>query len=223
MSAVFITSTGTNIGKTFVARGLIRHLRDQERAVDAIKPVVSGFLPSQARTSDPGLLLAALGHAPSMEEIARISPWRFAAPLSPDLAARREDREIGFDALVDFSRAAIKNASGALLIEGVGGVMVPLDNEHTVLDWISALGIPVILVAGNYLGTISHTLTALHALASRDLRVLCVAVSDSEGARAVSLEDNTGVIARFAGGTSVLSVSRNSFRHAIFVQLARLV
>jgi len=172
------------------------------------------------------LLLAALGYTPSMKEIERISPWRFAAPLSPDLAAQREDRKISFDALVDFSHAAIENASGALLVEGVGGVMVPLDGEHTVLDWMSALGVPVILVAGNYLGTISHTLTALHALASRDLRVLCVAVSDSEGTRAVSLEDNTGTIARFAGGIDVLSVprlGRNSFRHPSFVELARLL
>ena len=62
MTSVFITSTGTDVGKTFVARGLIRHLRDQERMVDAVKPVVSGFLPRKAAVSDPGLLLTALGH-----------------------------------------------------------------------------------------------------------------------------------------------------------------
>ena len=103
MSAVFITSTGTDVGKTFVARGLIRHICDQERMVDAVKPVVSGFLPRKAETSDPGLLLAALGRSATMAEIARISPWRFAAPLSPDLAAQKEDRQIDFDALVAFS------------------------------------------------------------------------------------------------------------------------
>ena len=136
MSAVFITSTGTDVGKTFIARGLIRHIRDQERMVDAVKPVVSGFLPRKAVTSDPGLLLTALGRPATMAEITRISPWRFAAPLSPDLAAQKEDRQIDFDALVAFSRQAIKAAPGVLLIEGVGGVMVPLDDRHTVLDWI---------------------------------------------------------------------------------------
>src|SRR6266852_3131503 len=60
MSAVFITSTGTDVGKTFVACGLIRHICDQERIVDAVKPVVSGFLPRKAAISDPGLLLTAL-------------------------------------------------------------------------------------------------------------------------------------------------------------------
>jgi dethiobiotin synthetase len=221
MSAVFITSTGTDVGKTFVACGLIRHICDQERIVDAVKPVVSGFLPRKAAISDPGLLLTALGRSATMAEIAPISPWRFAAPLSPDLAARKEDRQIDFDALVAFSRQAIKAAPGVLLIEGVGGVMVPLDDRHTVLDWMSALAIPVILVVGNYLGTISHTLTALNVLAGRELEVLSVVVSDT--ARTASLEDNARVIARFAAGREVLTLPRlprNSFRHPTFVQLA---
>jgi dethiobiotin synthetase len=221
MSAVFITSTGTDVGKTFVACGLIRHIHDQERMVDAVKPVVSGFLPRTAATSDPGLLLTALGRSATMAEIAPISPWRFAAPLSPDLAAQKEDRQIDFEALIAFSRQAIKTAPGVLLIEGVGGVMVPLDDRHTVLDWMSALAIPVILVVGNYLGTISHTLTALNVLAARKLEVLSVVVSDT--ARTASLEDNAHAIARFAAGREVLTLPRlprNSFRHPTFVQLA---
>jgi dethiobiotin synthetase len=224
MSAVFITSTGTDVGKTFVACGLIRHIHDQERMVDAVKPVVSGFLPRKAATSDPGLLLTALGRSATMAEIARISPWRFAAPLSPDLAAQKEDRQIDFEALVAFSRQAIKAAPGVLLIEGVGGVMVPLDDRHTVLDWMSALTIPVIIVVGNYLGTISHTLTALDVVAGRKLEVLGVVVSDT--ARTASLEDNARVIRRFAGGPQVQTLPklpRNSFRHPTFVELARRV
>jgi dethiobiotin synthetase len=224
MSAVFITSTGTDVGKTFVACGLIRHIHDQERMVDAVKPVVSGFLPRKAATSDPGLLLTALGRSATMAEIARISPWRFAAPLSPDLAAQKEDRQIDFEALVAFSRQAIKAAPGVLLIEGVGGVMVPLDDRHTVLDWMSALAVPVIIVVGNYLGTISHTLTALDVVAGRKLEVLGVVVSDT--ARTASLEDNARVIRRFAGGPQVQTLPklpRNSFRHPTFVELARRV
>src|SRR5262249_11556554 len=221
MTAIFITSTGTDIGKTFVARGLIRHLHDQDLSVDALKPVVSGFLASKARSSDPGLLLAALGRVATADEVKRISPWRFAAPLSPDLAAQREDRSVDFDDLIDFSRKAIRNAPDVLLIEGVGGVMVPLDDRHTVLDWMTALRMPVLLVAGNYLGTLSHTLTALHALASRQIELTSVVITDT--ARAVSLDDNARTIARFASGTDVLTIPRlprNSFRHPSFVRLA---
>jgi len=220
MSALFITSTGTEIGKSFVARGLIRHLRDRGRAVDALKPVVSGFRASTVAASDSGLLLAALGKPTAMHEIERISPWRFVAPLSPDLAARREDRHIDFDELVDFCRRAVAQASDVVLIEGVGGVMVPLDDRHTVLDWMSALGLPTILVVGNYLGTLSHTLTALDVLLRRGLSVASVIVNETDATK--SLEDNARTIARFASGIEVLELPRlrrHSFQHPTFVQI----
>ena len=220
MTALFITSTGTDIGKTFVARGMIRHLHDRGRGVDAIKPVVSGFRPSTVARSDPGLLLATLGRPITIAEVERISPWRFTAPLSPDMAALREDRRIDFDALLAFCRNAVAQTPDVLLIEGVGGVMVPLDEQQTVLDWMSALALPAILVVGNYLGTISHTLTALDVLLRRGIRLASIVVSET--ASAVSLDDNAATIARFAGGIEVLSLprlSRHSFRHPAFIQL----
>src|SRR5262245_39954225 len=153
MSAIFVTSTGTDIGKTFVTAGLIRLLRDQGAAVDARKPLVSGYDPSVVTTSDPAVLLEALGRPVSADEIERIAPWRFRAPLSPDLAAAREGRSVDFDALVSFSRDAIGSFKGTTFIEGVGGIMVPIDERHTVLDWMTVLRIPVLLVVGSYLGT----------------------------------------------------------------------
>src|ERR1700739_947815 len=103
------------------------------RPVDAIKPVVSGFDPDQPLDSDPGLLLAALGLPVNPQEIDRISPWRFRAPLSPDIAAEREGRSIDVDTVISFCRNMIDQRHGVLLIEGIGGVMVPLDAERTVL------------------------------------------------------------------------------------------
>jgi dethiobiotin synthetase len=219
MTAVFITSTGTDIGKTFIARGLIRHLRDRGRTVDALKPVVSGFLPREVETSDVGLLLSALGRPSTVTEIERISPWRFTAPLSPDIAAQREGRRIDFGSLVDFSKSAIESATDVLLIEGIGGVMVPLDERHTVLDWMAALTRPIVLVAGNYLGTISHTLTALEVLASRKLEVLSVVLSEHE--RLVPLVDNAHAIARLAKMevTTVPRLAEGAFDHPAFEHL----
>jgi dethiobiotin synthetase len=220
MTAVFITSTGTDIGKTFIARGLIRHLRDRGRTVDALKPVVSGFLPRQVEASDVGLLLSALSRPATVTEIERISPWRFMAPLSPDIAAQREGRRIDFGSVVDFSKSAIESANDVLLIEGIGGVMVPLDECHTVLDWMAALACPIMLVAGNYLGTISHTLTALEVLASRNLEVLSVVLSERE--RSAPLADNAHAIARLAK-MEILTVPRlaeGAFNHATFEHLA---
>jgi len=182
MTAFFVTATGTDVGKTFVASGLIRYWRAAGRRVDALKPVATGFDPTTVETSDTGILLTALGKTVTPAEIDRISPWRFARPLSPDMAARLENRTIDFDALVKFSRDAIVAAKDTLLIEGIGGIMVPLDDKHTVLDWMIALNIPLVLVTGTYVGSLSHTLTCLDVLARRGLTVKVVVVNDTPGA-----------------------------------------
>lgn len=207
MIAIFVTATGTDIGKTFVTAGLIRHLRDQGRVVLAFKPIVSGFDPVNLETSDPGILLAALGRRITENEIDKISPWRFSAPLSPDMAARQEHRLVDFGAVVAFSRKAIAGDYDVLMIEGVGGIMVPLDDQHTVLDWMTALHVPVILVAGSYLGTISHTLSALKVLARHGLTVLSLVVSESEGGH-VPLAETVKTIRRFSSPVEVIGLPR---------------
>jgi dethiobiotin synthetase len=224
MSAVFITATGTDIGKTFVARGLIRALRAHARKVAAIKPIISGFEPAELEGSDSGLLLAALGRPVDMETIAEISPWRFALPVAPDMAAAREGRTLDFPATVDFCRTAMAAKHDTLLIEGAGGLMSPIDNTHTNLDWMSALGVPVILVAGSYLGTISHTLTALDVLTRRNLAVAALVISQSASSP-VTLDETCQAIARFAPQVEIVALPRlpGKIEHPAFEQMvARL-
>jgi dethiobiotin synthetase len=225
VGALFVTATGTDIGKTFVTAGLIAALRRRSRAVDAIKPVMTGFSPATAAESDAGVLLAALGRPPGLEAVAEISPWRFAAPLAPDLAAAREGRSLDFDALVEFSRRRSAAAAEALLIEGVGGVMVPLDDRRTVLDWMTALRLPVLLVAGSYLGTISHTLTAMDVLLRHDLATVAIVISESAGST-VPLDTTVVSIARFATPIPVLGLPQLatwSAQHPVFDRLAGLL
>jgi dethiobiotin synthetase len=168
---------------------------------------VSGYDSSVVETSDPAVLLSALGRPVTAAEVDRIAPWRFRAPLSPDLAAAREGRHVDFNQLISFSQAAIGAATGPLFIEGVGGIMVPIEGQRTVLDWMTALDIPVLLVVGGYLGTISHTLTALDVLAQRKLTIAAIIVS--EGDRdTVELDDTVASIARFAGNTGVVGLPR---------------
>lgn len=209
MTAFFVTATGTDIGKTFVTAGLLRLLRDAGRNAVAIKPVASGYDSARAPSSDPGILLAAMGEAASPAAAERISPWRFAAPLSPDMAAARENRTIDFDALIAFCRARLAETQGPLFVEGVGGVMVPLDNRHTVLDWMAALDLPLILVTGSYLGTISHTLTALDAIGRRDLKTAAIVVNES-GDGAVPLGDTLATLARFSGAIPIIALRRST-------------
>jgi len=124
VTAIFITATGTDVGKTFVAASLIRNLRQIGKDVIAIKPVVSGFDPAQAGKSDPGILLDALGLPVTMDSIDLISPWRYRAPLSPDLAASMEGQRIDVDQVIAFCQSAIADNPGVVLIEGIGGIMV---------------------------------------------------------------------------------------------------
>jgi dethiobiotin synthetase len=196
VTAIFITATGPDVGKTLVVAALIRHLRAMGHAVDAIKPIVSGYEPAQAAASDPGTLIAALGLPFSPESIERTSPWRFRAALSPDLAARLEGRNIDVDAVIAYCKTAIDRRSDILLIEGVGGIMEPLDQHRTVLDVMMALRLPLILVTGSYRGALSHTLTALDSLFRRDMSVLATIVSETAGSK-VALDDIVTAISRF--------------------------
>ena len=225
MTALFVTATGTDIGKTFVTAGLIRHLRAAGRPVAAIKPVVSGFDPDDWQGSDPGVLLAALGRPLTLEEVDGVSPWRFKAPLSPHTAAQRESRAIAFQDVVAFCRRAMAARRGVLLVEGIGGVMVPLDDRHSVLDLMSMLRIPIILVAGSYVGTLSHTLTALEVVARRNLDIAAVVVSESNGS-AASLEDTVATLQVFAETIDVVGIPRlapGACEHPAFAQIAALL
>lgn len=197
MSAVFITGTGTGVGKTFVAVGLIRYYRSLGQPVTALKPLVSGFDPAAPSGSDPAILIDALGREVKPEELERVSPWRFRAPLSPDMAARAENKAIDLQAIVAFCRAAIAGNDGALLIEGIGGIMVPLDARHTALDLMSLVNLPLILVAGSYLGTFSHALSAQDVILRHALDLRAIVVSESEGAP-VPLDATLATLANFA-------------------------
>jgi dethiobiotin synthetase len=213
MSAYFVTATGTDVGKTFVAAGLIRHWRATGAAAEALKPVMTGYDPAEAEGSDAGLLLKAMGKPAGPEDIERVSPWRYAAPLSPHVATRRENRSLPFEELVAFSRRAIAAHTGPLLIEGVGGVMVPLDDKYTVMDWMKALGLPLVVVTGTYLGTISHTLTALDVLKRNGLTVTILVVNETAGSP-VSLGDTMLALKHFTAPTPLVGLPRQPERAA---------
>jgi dethiobiotin synthetase len=215
MSAIFITATGTDIGKTFVAAGLIRHFRAAGRAIDALKPVATGFDLAAAAASDSGVLLDTLGRPLKLPEFNRISPWRFTAPLSPDMAARQESKSIDFEKLVEVCRQAIARSAGTLLIEGIGGVMVPLDDSRTVLDWMAALDIPVLLVGGSYLGSLSHTLTALDALRRCDLTIKALVINETPSTP-VPMPDTIATLSRFVKATPIIALSREPSGHRRF-------
>lgn len=203
----FITATGTDLGKTWLAAGLVA-----AAGARALKPVMSGYDPGRHEESDAAKILHAGGSTPAVGAggtvIDAVSPWRFAAPLSPDRAAAQEGRAIDFAALVAWCRDAIARNDGLLLIEGIGGVMVPLDGRHTVRDWIAALDIPALLVCGTHLGSLSHTLTALAALREVGVAPALIVVNESAGST-VSLDDTLASLAPHVGGVPIVALRRD--------------
>ena len=223
MGAIFITGSGTDVGKTFVAAALIRRLKAQGLGVEALKPVVSGYNPDNPAGSDPAVLLEALALPMTEESLAKISPWRFRAPLSPDMAAATEGRAIDMGAVAAFCARAVSTAKDALVIEGAGGVMSPVGAQQTQADLMSALDIPVIFVAGSYLGAISHALTGLDALKCRGLELRALVVNESPDSP-VELKATCASLENFTNAP-VLALRRSdaAANRAVFARLVTLI
>jgi dethiobiotin synthetase len=221
MPALFITATGTDIGKTFVTAGLIRALRQHGRRVAALKPIATGFDDENFIASDAALLLEACGRDVDLDAIAAISPWRFVAPLSPDMAAAKEDQAIDVSAVSRFCVNAIAEAGDVLLIEGIGGLMVPLDAKSTLCDLIATLKVPIILVAGTYLGSLSHTLTALEVARKRDLPIAALVLNETKNS-SVTIETTLESLSHFWKG-SIVTIPHNALDAAAFEKLTEFL
>ncbi len=204
MNAFFVAGTGTDLGKTHIGCALLEASRKRGLSVDAFKPVVSGFDPDAPEGSDPARLALALGRPDAWTEI---SPRRYRAPLAPNLAARLEGRVLRMDDLIADCRTWLSGRDvDFALVEGAGGVMSPMTDEATNLDLMAALGLPVLLVAGSYLGTASHLLTALEVVRARGLTVAAVVVSESLDAP--DLDQTVGMLRAFERQSPLLVAPR---------------
>lgn len=168
---VFVTGTGTEVGKTVVAAALARTLAAQGRTVAVFKPAVTGL--DDPGEPDHALLRRAAGSEQSDEEIA---PYRYGPAVSPHLAAELSGEEIDPARLL---RTATDAAAGAdvLVCEGVGGLLVPLAPRYLVRDLAADLGLPLVIAAPPGLGTINHTLLTIEAARGAGLDVAAVVLT----------------------------------------------
>ena len=222
MTAYFVTGTGTDIGKTYVVAGLLRAAAAAGRPARAIKPVMSGYDPADPAGSDAGALLQAMDLPVTARNVDAISPWRYAAFLSPDMAAARENRQIDFAEVVTFCEEAIAAAAGLMLVEGAGGAMVPLNGTQNIRSLIVTLGLPVILVGGSYLGTISHTLATAEALSSRGIAIAAVVLNESAVSPA-PMDETAATIRRFLPFTPIRTIPRHANEAAFQSLEAQLI
>lgn len=206
-----VAGVGTDIGKTHISCALLRLWRAQGLACGALKPVLSGV--EDGAPNDATRLLEALGQEPTTDAVARIAPWRFKAPLAPPAAAAIEGQSLVFEDIVAACRAALRT-DARVLIETAGGVMSPLTEQHTMLDLIEALGLPTLLVTGSYLGSISHTLTALAALRACRASVAAIIISESE-VTAGRLAELPTTLTRHGAGAPIVVVRRGDEAQAV--------
>jgi dethiobiotin synthetase len=165
---IFVTGTGTEVGKTVVAAAIARTLAGEGKRVAVFKPAVTGL--EEEGETDHALLRRASGSTQSDEEIA---PYRYDPPASPHLAAAMAGEEIDPERLRQAARAAADGAD-ALVCEGVGGLLVPLSPTYLVRDLATDLGYRLVVVASPGLGTINHTLLTVEAARAAGLHVAAI-------------------------------------------------
>lgn len=175
LPTLFVTATDTEVGKTVVAGAIADWFRRRGDRVAVLKPVATGCVHRrEGLVSEDAEFLAHCGDVRFPLDV--ICPNRYAEPLSPNVAAERAGRPMDWEA-VQRSIDLMTAAADVLIVEGVGGVMAPVDEKHTVLDLARWLKAPTIVVARPGLGTINHTTLTVNALRSADVRVAGVVVN----------------------------------------------
>ncbi len=188
---IFITGTGTEIGKTVVAGGLAACLKASGTHVGVMKPISTGdtadaqFLKHVAQVDD---------------ELSLINPIYFRHPLAPSVAARIEDREINLSD-IETAFAELQQKYDVVIVEGVGGIAVPIQDDFLVVHLISRLQLPILIVAQVGLGTLNHTLLTVAFARQFNLQIVGIVLNGlsaetagiAEATNPVEIEKLTGV------------------------------
>ena len=175
MPGLFVTGTDTDVGKTFVSCALARGLRDAGVDVGVMKPAETGVPPEGPL--DVRALIAAAGVDDAIEEVC---PFRFDVPAAPLASARAESRAIDPAGIAEaYDVLAARHAF--MLVEGAGGLYVPVTETLDMIDLIGEMGLPLLLVARAALGTINHTLLSIEACERRGLAIAGVVISHAGG------------------------------------------
>ena len=204
MRGLFVTGTDTGAGKTIVSAALLAAMRAAGEPVTAHKPVVTG-LDEPPGEWPPDHELLALAAGMNTNDVA---PLRFGPAVSPQLAAAMAGRRVEPGELVANARAAVRQADdrgGTLIVERVGGLLVPLTDDFTVRDLAVELGLPLLIAARPGLGTINHTLLTLAAARTAGLTVASVVLTPWPTVPSEMERSNRDTIARI-GATEVVTL-----------------
>lgn len=176
MSAIFVTGTDTGAGKTAVACAIARAARAAGLRVRVCKPIETGCARGDDGELVPADALALAAAAGDDSPVTRLCPQRFALPAAPEVAAAAEGKRVDLAAIAESLALARKDADLAI-VEGAGGLLVPIAPELDMAGLAARFDLPLVVVARAALGTINHTQLTLEAARARNLRVLGVVVS----------------------------------------------
>ncbi|HLD83034.1 MAG TPA: dethiobiotin synthase [Candidatus Omnitrophota bacterium] len=192
MNALFITGTDTGVGKTVVTGILARLLQDKGYKVITQKWIQTGC---RGFSSDirEHLKIMSKSESEIRDYLDLVFPYTFKLAASPHLASKLEKKRIKAQKIIRSFKALAKRFD-FVIVEGIGGALVPYDEKHLVIDIAKKLKLPVLVVAQNKLGAINHTLLTIEALKKRRMKILGILFNDAKGTSSMVLKDNPKII-----------------------------
>ena len=201
---LFVTGTDTEVGKTVIAGGIARILKEQGQRVGVFKPIASGCrIDRQGLVSQDAEFLAHC--ADSQEPLEQICPVRYREPLAPEVAVQRGARPIDLKSVQTYYNRLVADKD-VVIVEGIGGLLVPLAKGFSVADLAAQMGLPLLIVAKPGLGTINHTLLTVEVARSRGLRLAGVVINSYVADTASLAEETNPAAIERASGLKVLAI-----------------
>ena len=202
MQGYFITGTDTNVGKTVVTACLATLFKSRGEDVGVMKPLETGVDPecSSSANSDAKFLIEVSGVQDALEEVC---PYRLKTPASPYQAARLEGKELDPDKILQRFRA-LQSKHSMMLVEGVGGLMVPITQRYNVVDLALQVDLPLIIVSRIQMGTLNHTLLTLNAARQHGLKVAGVILNPVHAGELDTIEEEQGFMIEEFSDTPIL-------------------
>ena len=177
MKSLFVTGTGTNVGKTCVTAGIVKNLLDMGINVGVMKPFASGYKKnSNSLSQDVEILMK---YSNSHDPIDLVNPYFFEIPTSPYAAAKTLAQKISLQKITD-AYDKLLSSHDLVIVEGIGGLMTPITQNYFVSNLISELDIDTIIVIGSKLGTVNHTMLTYEHCKQMHLKLKGFVINQTE-------------------------------------------
>jgi len=217
IKGLFITGTDTGVGKTYVAAGIAKALRSAKIDVGVMKPAETGCRPRSGKLI-PRDAEALIRAAAVRDSLSLVNPYRFQAPVAPSVAAEIDRKTIDPGKILQ-SFKTLSQKHRFMIVEGAGGIMVPLAKGYLFLDLAEAMDLPVVIVARPGLGTINHTLLTIEALRGRGIAISGIVINDGQGGRKGLAEVTSPAVIQNLSGVPIIGTI--PYRHKSFVALVK--